>query len=84
MESFWLGLGFFAQGLFGARFLFQWLASERSGKSVVPVIFWYLSIGGAVLLLIYSIHRQDPVFIIGQIFGVFIYSRNLYFIKRSK
>lgn len=84
MSKIWLGLGFFAQLLFSARFLVQWLASERAGKSIVPLLFWYLSIAGSVLLLAYSIHRKDPVFILGQSLGIFIYSRNLYLIRREK
>ncbi len=84
MNKLWLGLGFFAQLMFSARFLVQWLASERAGKSIVPLLFWYLSIGGAVLLLAYSIHRKDPVFILGQSMGIFIYTRNLYLIRREK
>ena len=84
MNTFWLGLGFFAQLLFSSRFIIQWIASEKAGKSVVPVVFWYLSLAGSSLLLLYAIHRLDPVFIFGQAGGVFIYSRNLYLIKREK
>ncbi|MFQ5928446.1 MAG: lipid-A-disaccharide synthase N-terminal domain-containing protein [Candidatus Methylomirabilales bacterium] len=84
MSTFWLGLGFSAQALFSARFLVQWIASEKAGKSVVPILFWYLSIVGSGLLLMYAIHRQDPVFILGQSAGLFIYSRNLYLIHRGK
>ena len=84
MNKIWLGLGFFAQLMFSARFLVQWLASERAGKSIVPRMFWYLSIAGSVLLLAYSIHRKDPVFILGQSMGIFIYTRNLYLIHREK
>ena len=84
MNKLWLGLGFFAQILFSARFLVQWLASERAGKSIVPLVFWYLSIAGSGLLLAYAIHRKDPVFILGQSMGIFIYSRNLYLIRREK
>jgi len=84
MNKLWLGIGFFAQILFSARFLVQWLASERAGKSIVPLVFWYLSIAGSGLLLAYAIHRKDPVFILGQSLGIFIYSRNLYLIRREK
>ena len=84
MSKIWLGLGFFAKLMFSARFLVQWVASERAGKSIVPLLFWYLSIAGSVLLLAYSIHRKDPVFILGQSMGLFIYSRNLYLIHREK
>jgi len=79
-----LVLGFTAQILFSARFLVQWIASERAKKSVIPISFWFLSLIGGGLLLIYSIGRKDPVFILGQSVGVFIYSRNLYFIYKEK
>jgi lipid-A-disaccharide synthase-like uncharacterized protein len=81
---FWLVQGFIAQGLFSARFLVQWVASERAGKSVVPVVFWHLSIIGTVLLLAYAIYRKDPVFILGQSAGLVVYFRNLYLIRRQK
>ena len=84
MNRLWLVLGFTAQVLFSARFIVQWVASEKAGKSVVPLLFWYFSLVGSSLLLIYSIYRKDPVFIIGQSTGIFVYTRNLYFIKREK
>ena len=80
----WVLLGFVAQGFFSARFVVQWIASERAGKSVVPLTFWLLSIGGGVLLLAYALYRRDPVFIAGQGFGVFVYLRNLYFVMRER
>jgi len=82
-QSLWLILGFFAQALFASRFLVQWIASERAKASVMPVAFWYLSLGGALMLLAYAIHRRDPVFILGQSTGTLIYVRNLYLIHRS-
>jgi len=82
--DWWLALGFLAQGLFTARFLVQWIASERAGKSVVPIAFWFFSIGGGALLLVYALYRRDPVFIVGQAFGVFVYARNLYFELRDR
>jgi lipid-A-disaccharide synthase-like uncharacterized protein len=82
--DWWLALGFFAQGLFTARFLVQWIASERAGKSVIPIAFWLFSIGGGLLLLVYALYRRDPVFIAGQAFGVFVYARNLYFELRDR
>ena len=82
--DWWLILGFAAQGLFFMRFVVQWIASEKARSSVFPVAFWYFSLAGTALLLIYSIHKQDPVFIIGQCLGTFIYLRNLYFIKNPK
>jgi lipid-A-disaccharide synthase-like uncharacterized protein len=82
--DWWLALGFLAQGLFTARFLVQWIASERAGRSVMPIAFWFFSIGGGLLLLIYALYRRDPVFILGQAFGVFVYARNLYFELRDR
>lgn len=83
IEVFWLIIGFLGQGLFSLRFIVQWWHSERAGKSVVPVAFWYLSVGGALALLMYAWYRQDPVFIVGQIIGLLIYSRNLYLIYKT-
>jgi dolichol-phosphate mannosyltransferase len=73
----WLAIGFAAQGLFAARFLVQWISSERAGRSVVPRSFWILSLVGGASLLVYFIHRRDPVGIVGQLFGVVVYLRNL-------
>ncbi len=83
-EKIWLGLGILAQVLFFSRFFFQWLASERAGKSIVPDVFWWLSISGASLLLAYPIYRADPIFILGQSCGVLIYTRNIWLIRREK
>lgn len=80
----WLIFGFAGQALFFGRFLVQWLQSERAGRSVMPVAFWYFSIIGGLSLLIYSLHIHDPVYIAGQSIGVFVYSRNLYLIYREK
>lgn len=84
MDKFWLYLGFFAQALFAARFLIQWVASERAKKSVMPLAFWFLSLIGGGLLLVYAIWRKDPVFILGQSTGLLVYSRNLYLIYRER
>lgn len=84
VEMIWLGVGFLGQALFGSRFLIQWLASERLGRSHIPLAFWYLSIAGGATLLSYAIYRADPVFILGQTTGVFIYARNLYLIRRER
>jgi lipid-A-disaccharide synthase-like uncharacterized protein len=81
-DQVWLAVGFLGQALFSARFLVQWIASERKRKSVVPIEFWYFSIGGGLTLLAYAVHRLDPVFILGQAAGLFVYARNLYFIHR--
>lgn len=80
----WLIIGFSGQALFSARFLIQWLASERAKESVMPVLFWYFSIFGGTTLFIYALHKEDPVFIVGQGTGLLIYARNLYFIVRNK
>jgi lipid-A-disaccharide synthase-like uncharacterized protein len=82
--DWWVLLGFAAQIFFTLRFAVQWIASERVGKSVIPVAFWWFSIGGGLLLLIYALYRRDPVFIAGQGFGVFVYLRNLYFVMRER
>ncbi|MDO9105023.1 MAG: lipid-A-disaccharide synthase N-terminal domain-containing protein [Methylovulum sp.] len=79
-ETIWLIVGFAGQALFSARFIVQWLKSEREKKSVFPVAFWYFSIAGGITLLVYAIYRRDPVFIAGQLTGLLIYFRNLYFV----
>ena len=80
--DWWVALGFLAQAMFTMRFVVQWIASERVGRSVVPLAFWVFSIGGGLLLLVYALYRKDPVFIAGQAFGVFVYVRNLHFVLR--
>ena len=82
-DQIWLAIGFLGQAFFSARFLIQWIASERQGKSVVPRAFWYFSIGGGMTLLLYALWRRDPVFILGQGAGLFVYARNLYFVLRD-
>jgi lipid-A-disaccharide synthase-like uncharacterized protein len=80
----WLIVGFGGQALFSLRFIVQWLTSERQGRSVVPVAFWHLSLWGGLTLFVYAVHREDPVFILGQALGVFIYLRNLWLIRRGE
>ena len=80
----WIVLGFVAQAMFTMRFVVQWIASEREKRSVVPVAFWFFSLGGGTLLLVYAIQRQDPVFIAGQAMGLFIYVRNLWLIFNER
>ncbi|NKB43075.1 MAG: lipid A biosynthesis protein [Alphaproteobacteria bacterium] len=75
--------GLLGQAVFGSRFLVQWLASERLGKSVIPLAFWYLSLIGGVITFFYAIYIEEPVFIIAQFGGIVIYSRNLFFIYRD-
>jgi lipid-A-disaccharide synthase-like uncharacterized protein len=82
MTKVWLAIGFLGQLLFAARFLVQWIASERRRESVVPIAFWYLSLAGAAILLAYAIWRRDPVFVLGQAFGFVVYTRNLALIGR--
>ena len=81
-EKLMIVVGFGGQALFASRFIIQWLKSENEKRSVIPVAFWYFSIGGGAVLLLYAIWRQDPVIICGQGLGLFIYARNLYFILR--
>jgi lipid-A-disaccharide synthase-like uncharacterized protein len=83
-DTVWLAVGFTGQILFGSRFIIQWLASEKAKKSVMPLAFWFFSIGGGLTLLAYAIWRKDPVFIMGQSLGIFIYGRNLMLIRREK
>lgn len=80
----WIAVGFAGQLLFSARFIVQWVLSERKGRSYIPMAFWYFSIAGGMTLLAYAIHRQDPVFIAGQAFGLIIYLRNLTLIARER
>ena len=77
IEIIFLSIGLFGQCLFASRFLYQWIYSERLGKSSIPIMFWYLSIFGGFFLLIYAIYRRDPIIILGQTTGIFIYLRNL-------
>jgi lipid-A-disaccharide synthase-like uncharacterized protein len=81
-ETLWLIVGFTGQAVFTGRFVLQWLYSEIKRRSVIPVGFWYLSMLGSALLLVYAIYRQDPVFILGQAFGFVVYLRNLQLIAR--
>lgn len=83
-STVWLAIGFLGQALFGARFLVQWLSSERSRRSVIPMSFWYLSLGGGLILLSYAIYRHDPVFMVGQMTGSVIYVRNIQLRTRER
>ncbi len=84
VETFWLGIGFLSQALFAARFLIQWIASERRKISYIPKIFWYFSIAGSVGLLFYAGYRKDPVFFLGQSVALLIYLRNLTMVHSVK
>ena len=80
----WRGIGLLGQGLFFSRFLVQWIASERRKESVIPHYFWYFSLSGGIILFFYAMHIRDPIFILGQSCGVFVYTRNLVLIFRKK
>ena len=77
----WLAVGFVGQAMFTSRFLVQWIASERRHASVIPTAFWWLSLAGGACLLVYAIHRRDPVFILGQSAGLVVYGRNLLLLR---
>lgn len=79
-DLIWLTIGIVAQLSFSARFLIQWISSEKARKSVMPVAFWWFSICGGILLLAYGIYRGEPVIILGQSFGIVVYARNLWLI----
>ncbi len=79
---FWIVLGLTGQAAFFSRFLVQWLASEKAGQSYVPMSFWYLSLVGSLILLVYAIHRQEPIFLLGYLPNSVVYIRNIMLIKR--
>ena len=83
-ETIWLAIGFFGQGLFFMRWVVQWISSERKKKSEIPVLFWFFSLIGGMITLVYAIYRVDPVFIMAQTFGLVVYFRNIYFIYFNK
>ena len=78
----WLALGFLGQALFAGRFAVQWVVSERRRTSVVPDVFWWLSIGGGVCLLGYALLRRDVVIVVGQLAGLLVYARNVALVRR--
>ena len=82
--TLWIVIGFIGQALFSARFIVQWLATEKARASIIPETFWYFSFAGGAMLLAYAIYRMDPVFILGQAMGLVIYARNIYFIWLGK
>ena len=83
-EFWWVAFGLGGQLMFTARFIVQWIASERAGRSLIPIAFWYFSIAGGLILFAYAVYRADPVFILGQSMGLFIYIRNLWLISSEK
>jgi len=84
MEIAWILFGFMAQFMYFMRFVLQWIASARMRQSIVPETFWYFSFAGGLMLFIYAFHRSDPVIMLGQFFGLFIYARNVYLIRMHK
>jgi lipid-A-disaccharide synthase-like uncharacterized protein len=80
----WLAVGLLGQAAFFSRFLVQWVASERAGRSLIPVVFWYLSLAGSLTLLVYALHRREPVFALGQSMGSLVYVRNLILLRRGE
>lgn len=83
-EPLWMTVGLFGQLVFGGRFVLQWIASEIKKRSHIPVAFWYLSLIGSLILLAYSLHRKDPIFILGFSLNAVIYMRNLHLIYKHK
>lgn len=83
-ENSILILGLAGQALFSMRFIIQWIYSEKRRQSIIPPVFWYFSLGGSLLLLIYALLRRDLVFTLGQSTGFLIYGRNLYFIHKQR
>jgi lipid-A-disaccharide synthase-like uncharacterized protein len=81
--DFWLAFGLVAQLLFTARFLVQWISSERAGQSVVPMAFWFFSMGGGLMTLVYGIAKREPVIILGQAMATVIYIRNIMLIVKN-
>ena len=84
IDSTWLFVGFAGQALFASRFLVQWFRSEIEGRSVVPLAFWYFSLGGGLISLAYAVHIGSAPFAVGQGTGLFVYARNLYLINRER
>jgi lipid-A-disaccharide synthase-like uncharacterized protein len=80
----WKLIGFSGQALFASRFIIQWFRSEKAGRSVIPVSFWYFSVGGGAILLAYAIYEEDSVFILGQASGLVVYARNLFLIFKER
>jgi lipid-A-disaccharide synthase-like uncharacterized protein len=84
LDHIWMLIGFGGQGLFASRFIVQWFKSEMEGRSVIPVAFWYCSLGGGVITLAYTVHLASAPLIMGQLSGLIVYSRNLYLIFRER
>ena len=83
-STLWLAIGFLGNALFFSRFMVQWIASERAGRSYIPTMFWWLSIAGSIVLLLYAVHKRDPVFIIAYLPNCVVYVRNLMLIRKQQ
>lgn len=83
-ELAWIGVGLAGQAMFMLRFIVQWIVSERARRSIIPVSFWYFSVAGAAILLLYATYRLDPVFILGQALGFIVYLRNIHLVRVEK
>jgi len=83
-STIWLVIGFLGNALFFSRFMVQWIASERAGRSYIPTMFWWLSIAGSIVLLLYAVHKRDPVFILAYLPNCIVYVRNLVLIRRQQ
>jgi lipid-A-disaccharide synthase-like uncharacterized protein len=83
-DPVWSIVGLAGQFTFGGRFILQWIVSEYKKRSYVPVAFWYLSLLGSFILLAYSFHKKDPIFILGFLLNSAIYIRNLHLIYKHK
>src|ERR1700676_5781426 len=82
--DFCLAFGLVAQLFFTARFLVQWISSERAGRSVVPMAFWLFSMGGGLMTLVYGMLKREPVIIVGQALATIIYVRNIMLILKHR
>ena len=83
-DPYWLAFGLLGNLAFASRFLVQWIASERAGESVVPLVFWHLSIAGSLVLLVYAIHVESPVFTLAYLPNAFVYARNIALVKKKE
>ena len=83
-DTAWTSIGFLGQAVFGVRFLIQWLRSEQEGRSVIPIAFWYCSLGGALINLVYVIHLKSVPLVLGNTLPLFIYARNLFLTYRER
>ncbi len=80
----WIVFGLLGNVCFFSRFLVQWIASERARRSLIPLAFWHLSVVGSLILLIYAVHRRDPIFTLAYLPNSLVYVRNLMLIRRER